>query len=165
MNILVVEDALVDRLAPASTARPAWAITCGSYRLIDWLSHLEGTLATHVRPLLAQIVAADFPELATEIDTSAETTLIVNARLAPTFSNFAKLNEFTKTYGSSEAPVAAGQAAITIKTKNLCAAAEEVGSTVGQFAAGLFASSGTGGLQVQVVDDEFMMLDLSLIHI
>jgi len=159
MNILVVEDALVDRLAPASTARPAWAITCGSYRLIDWLGRMEGTLATHVRPFLAQIVAADFSAMATEIDTSAETTLIVNARLAPTFSNFAKLNDFAKTHGQSETPAAAGQAAIAIKTAKLIAAVEEAGSTVGQFAAGLFAPSGTGDLQSQGVEAEFMMLD------
>ena len=159
MNILVVEDALVDRLAPASTARPAWAITCGSYRLIDWLSRMEGTLATHVRPYLGSIVAADFPALATEIDSSAETTLIINARLAPTFSNFAKLSNFAKTHGQSGTLTAAGQAAICIKTAKLSAAAEEAGSTVGQFAAGLLASAGTGSLQAQVIDDEFMMLD------
>lgn len=159
MNILVVEDALVDRLAPASTARPAWAITCGSYRLIDWLSRMDGTLVTHVRPFLGQIVAKDFPVLASEIDASAETTLIVNARLAPTFSNFAQLNDFAETHQQSETPVAASQAAIMIKTAELCAAAKEARTTVGQIAAGLFAASGNGGLQFQSVDSAFMMLD------
>ena len=159
MNILVVEDSLVGRLAPASTARPAWAITCGSYRLIDWLSRIEGTLATHVRPFLTEIVAADFPAIVSEVDRNVETTLIVNARLAPTFTNFAKLNAFAKTHGQSGTSIAAGQAAIAIETAVLCAAAEEAGSTVGQFAAGVLASSATGGLQFQSVDAEFMMLD------
>ena len=159
MNILVVEDALVDRLAPASTARPAWAITCGSYRLIDWLGRMEGNLSSHVRPHLASVVAADFPALAAEIDRGAETTLIVNARLAPTFSNFSLLNDFAQTYGPSATLVAASQVALTIKTQVLAAAAEKAGTTIGQFAARLLASSGAEGLQAQVVDAEFMMLD------
>jgi len=159
MNILVVEDALVDRLAPASTARPTWAITCGSYRLIDWLSRIEGTLVTHVRPYLGQIVAADFPQLASEIDTSAETTLIVNARLAPTFSNFAKLNDFAKAYRQSETPAAAGQSVIAINTAALSAAAATAGSTVGNFAAELLTATESGGLQVQSIDAAFKMLD------
>lgn len=159
MNIFVVEDALVDRLAPASTARPAWAITCGSYRLIDWLSRIEGNLATHVRSYLAPTVAEDFPALAAEIDVTAETTLIVNARLAPTFSNFAQLNDFANTQQLSETPVAAGQAAIMMKTAELCAAAEEARATVGQMAAELFAPSVNRGLQFQSVDAAFTMLD------
>ncbi len=159
MNILVVEDARVDRLAPASTARPTWAITCGSYRLIDWLSRIEGTLVAHVRPFLASLVSQDFPVLASEIDSSAETTLIVNARLAPTFSNFAKLNDFSRTHQQTKTLVDAGQAAICVETTKLCAAAEAAGSTVGQFAAELFTSLRDGSLQGQVVDDEFTMLD------
>ena len=158
MNILVVEDALVDRLAPASTARPTWAITCGSYRLIDWLSRIEGTLVADVRPFLAQIVAADFPQLASEIDTSAETTLIVNARLAPTFSNFAKLNDFATTYGQSATPVYAGHAVIAMKTEALSVAAQEAGATVGEFATKLLTSTESSPL-LQSVDTAFKMLD------
>ena len=154
MNILVVEDTLVDRLAPASTSRPAWAITCGSFRLIDWLSRMEGTLTTHVRPFLAAIVAADFPQLASEIDSSAKTTLIVNARLAPTFSNFAKLNEFAKTYGQSAPQTYAGQAVIAIKTETLFRFAKEAGSTVGEYATSLFTLAEAG-----LPDTSFKMLD------
>ncbi len=154
MNILVVEDALVNRLAPASTARPAWAITCGSYRLIDWLSRIDGNLVAHVRPFLAQIVAADFPQLASEIDSNAETTLVVNARLAPTFSNFAKLNEFAKTYGQSAPQAHAGQAVIAIKTETLFRVAKEAGSTVGEYAAKLFTLTEAG-----LPDTSFQMLD------
>ncbi len=160
MNILVVEDTLVDRLAPASTSRPAWAITCGSFRLIDWLSRMEGNLTTHVRPFLAAIVAADFPALTSDFNQNEETTLIVNARLAPTFSNFSMLNGFIQSHGQSETPVAAsGNSAVLIKTGTLCAAAEEAGLVFGQFAAQLIESSQTGGLQTQIVDGEFLMLD------
>jgi len=55
--------------------------------------------------------------------------------------------------------LSAGQAAISIKTAALCAAAKEAGSTVGEFAAELIASSGADGLQFQSVDAEFVMLD------
>jgi glucose-1-phosphate thymidylyltransferase len=104
-------------------------------------------------------VAADFPALEAAIDTNLEMTLIVNARLAPTFTNFAKLNQFIKSHLQSDTPVAAGQAVMAMKTGLLRSAAEKAGVTVGQFAAGLFASSSADSLQFQTVDMALTMLD------
>ena len=49
MNMVVFEDAGVEKLFPVTTGRPAYAITCASYRLIDWLSDLDGNLIGLVR--------------------------------------------------------------------------------------------------------------------
>ncbi len=165
MNILVVEDTRVGRLAPASTSRPAWAITCGSYRLIDWLTRIEGALTAHVRPFLVQVVALDFPALACGIDDHEDTTLIVNARLAPTFSNFALLNDFVKAHRLPDSPVAAASeataatAALVIKTGTLCAAADQADQAVGQFAARLVESQAVTDLPIRQAESGFMMLD------
>ncbi len=82
MSILVVEDSSVDRLAPITLARPAFAISCGAARLIDQLAGLGQSLHAVVRPHLRAIVAADYPELSVE-SPSDHRILIVNARLVP----------------------------------------------------------------------------------
>ena len=38
MEIIVFEDRYVPRLHPITVGRPAYAISCGSYRLVDWLA-------------------------------------------------------------------------------------------------------------------------------
>lgn len=91
MNIVVFEDAGVEKLFPITTGRPAYAITCGSYRLIDWLSELEGNLVGMVRPYLETIQMLDFPQFADQLDSNLKWTLAVNARLAPTVPNVRRL--------------------------------------------------------------------------
>ena len=81
MNIVVFEDAGVEKLFPITTGRPAYAITCGSFRLIDWLSELDGNLVGLVRPYLETIQMLDFPQLAEQLDSKLKWTLVVNARL------------------------------------------------------------------------------------
>lgn len=81
MQAVVFEDRFVSRLQPASRARPAYAITCGGCRLIDWLPRLATTVRGVVRRYLADLQAADFPPLCGGLQ--AEPTLFVNARLVP----------------------------------------------------------------------------------
>jgi len=91
MNVIVFEDAGTEKLFPITTSRPAYAITCGSFRLIDWLSELEANLVGIVRPYFETIQLSDFPVFQEQLDPNLKWTLVVNARLAPTVSNFRKL--------------------------------------------------------------------------
>ncbi len=89
INTLVFEDALVSRLAPISTSRPAYAITCATYRLIDLLEPLAGPTVGLVRPYLRSVQSREFNNLAVQLNEQLEWTLVANARLAPTLSNLA----------------------------------------------------------------------------
>ncbi len=93
MNILVFEDSLVDNLYPVTTGRPAYAITCGSFRLLDWLVQLGKPLSGWVRPHLKTLQSLDFPELNQELSTANRWTLLVNARLVPSRANFLQLQK------------------------------------------------------------------------
>ena len=88
MSILIFEDAGVAHLAPISTSRPVFHITCGGYRLIDWLTLLNRPIAASVRPHLRPVLHADSPELGEDRSVS----LLVNARLVPSKSNFRTLS-------------------------------------------------------------------------
>lgn len=95
MNIVCFEDALVARLNPATLARPAYAVTCASLRLLDWLRLLEsqslggqslgGKLFADVRPYLQVIQSLDFELSSPPASTlsGTEDLLLVNARLVP----------------------------------------------------------------------------------
>jgi len=88
MNIIVFEDSGVENLYPVTTGRPAYAITCASLRLVDFLKSLNSRMVGIVRPFLERIQMLDFPELEQSLDLSQRWTLIVNARLAPTVKNW-----------------------------------------------------------------------------
>lgn len=86
MQIICFEDEFVDQLQPITQARPAYAITCASLRLIDWLRSMPGTLGVSVRPYLKVIQKLD---LGLEVPASmgdADGVLLVNARLVPLVS-------------------------------------------------------------------------------
>ncbi len=91
MNIVVFEDAGVEKLFPITTGRPAYTITCASYRLVDWLVELDGNLVGLVRDYLEMIQLNDFPVFRESLDSRWKWTLIVNARIAPTASNIRRL--------------------------------------------------------------------------
>jgi UDP-N-acetylglucosamine diphosphorylase / glucose-1-phosphate thymidylyltransferase / UDP-N-acetylgalactosamine diphosphorylase / glucosamine-1-phosphate N-acetyltransferase / galactosamine-1-phosphate N-acetyltransferase len=102
-EIVVFEDAQVSRLDPVATARPAYAITCGSYRLVDWLSQLGARIICGiVRPHLRQIQRLDFGALCGEEPSDASARLYVNARLIASRKNFETLRDWIKTnrYGA-----------------------------------------------------------------
>jgi glucose-1-phosphate thymidylyltransferase len=84
-TIICFEDAAVQRLAPVVTARPAYAISCASFRLIDWLKRLGLPILASCRPHLRAIQQLDFGVSQATITPNLETpTLLVNARLVPT---------------------------------------------------------------------------------
>lgn len=95
MHIVAFEDELATRLYPLTIGRPTYAISCGSLRLVDWLSRLaERTAATLqgvVRPHLSDIQKLDFPQFVAEGPGQSTTRLLVNARLAPCLNNFEAL--------------------------------------------------------------------------
>ncbi len=94
MNIIVFEDEQVTRLHPVSLGRPAYAISCGSFRLIDWLRELGCPLRGVVRPYLAELQRIDFADLAQSLTPGP--TLMVNARLVPSVDTFQQLRSLLK---------------------------------------------------------------------
>ena len=98
MLILCFEDARVEKLAPITHARAAYAITCAGYQLIDWLDEVrrqipDASLAGEVREHLQAIQDADHPlddiPASLSLDEKADASgnipdvLLVNARLVP----------------------------------------------------------------------------------
>lgn len=93
MNLIVFEDAGTPLLFPITIGRPAYAITCASFRLIDWLNEFDGNLVGLVRPHLETIQLHDFPEFQQQLDSSLKWTMVINARLAPSMSNIRRLQQ------------------------------------------------------------------------
>ncbi|MGV3486016.1 MAG: putative sugar nucleotidyl transferase [Planctomycetaceae bacterium] len=95
--VLVYEDAAIDRLQPVTTARPGYAISCASFRLIDWLGELGLPIYGQVRPHLTTIQQEDFglAEPPSELDATAM-LLVVNARLVPTPSVLPTLQQLIR---------------------------------------------------------------------
>ncbi len=83
MSIVLFEDEHVARLDPVAVGKPAFAISCGSYRLIDLAAQLGQPMHAIVRKHLAQIVAADFQGLGPIPAEAREPALWINARLVP----------------------------------------------------------------------------------
>ena len=83
MNIVLFEDPFVERLFPITLTRPAYAITCGSLRLIDLAKCLSGEIGGSVRSYLTDF-QRDYLEWAGEATPkSSQPTLWLNARLIP----------------------------------------------------------------------------------
>lgn len=82
MKIVVFEDSLVSKLHPVTLARPAFAISCGGYQLVDLLPRLGHSISFFVRPHLRESVLFDYPlqELAGPLEGDY---CFVNARLVP----------------------------------------------------------------------------------
>lgn len=91
MLIVAFEDRHVDRLYPATIGRAAYNITCGSYRLLDWLSELaaqrDAALRVVVRPHLREIVQTNLPNLFAPF-TAGQPILLVNARAVASRSSY-----------------------------------------------------------------------------
>ena len=91
INTLVFEDELVPQLAPITTGRLAYAVSCASYRLIDFLLPIAGPTVGLVRPHMQAMQENDFSEVQTQLDSKLPWTLIVNARLVPSIANLKEL--------------------------------------------------------------------------
>jgi len=111
MQIVVFEDELVSRLYPISVGRPAYAITCATYRLIDWLARLSRetgiVLRGVVRPHLAEIQRLDFPQVSPVVPTVETPALLVNARLVPSVAAYEAIQRLVE--GLENAAVLNGQ--------------------------------------------------------
>jgi glucose-1-phosphate thymidylyltransferase len=83
MSVVLFEDEAVAQLDPVALGKPAFAIHCGGYRLVDLATQLQGRIVTVVRRHLAKVVAADFPEFCGHLPDSAGPTLWINARMVP----------------------------------------------------------------------------------
>ncbi|MEO1615207.1 MAG: putative sugar nucleotidyl transferase [Planctomycetota bacterium] len=99
MKLICFEDSVVRQLEPITHARPAYAITCASYRLLDWMSDLPGDLSVSVRSYLAlleftdkQLTAPEWPDI------DGEDVLLVNARLVPRVQLLQQLQELCKQF-------------------------------------------------------------------
>jgi glucose-1-phosphate thymidylyltransferase len=92
MNIVVYEDSQATRLHPITLARPAYAITCGAYRLVDWLHELNGARRGIVRPYLQEIQRVEFGGL--DSRPVPGPTLLVNARLVPSLLTYQQLQKW-----------------------------------------------------------------------
>ena len=104
MNLIVFEDSGVERLGATALGRPAYAITCASFRLIDWLETFDANLLGLVRSHLSLIQLNDFPQLGRQLDRHSAWTLVVNARMAPSVANVGRLRQlFDLTVGDSPA--------------------------------------------------------------
>jgi len=92
MNIVVFEDDQVAKLHPITLGRPTYAITCGGFRLVDWLTKMSPCVEGLVRPHLQAIQVLDYPHLARPADVSTNSgCLAVNARLVPSHALFERL--------------------------------------------------------------------------
>ena len=91
VNIVVFEDQQVEQLYPVTLSRPAYAVTCGCYRLFDWLTAVDTPVCGLVRSYLAEIQRQDFSDFCRE-ESAASTTLLINARLVPSRRNFVELS-------------------------------------------------------------------------
>lgn len=97
VQIVIFEDPQVEDLSPITEGRPAFAIGCAGYRLIDLVRELELPTALVVRSHLTGVVAADYPQpkkLSNGVpDRLAGPALLVNASLVPNISNLEHLRE------------------------------------------------------------------------
>jgi glucose-1-phosphate thymidylyltransferase len=96
MQIIVFEDEGVERLHPITIGRPAYGITCASYRLVDWLPRLGDALRAVTRTHLREIQRVDYPQLDGARFSGNALTLLVNARVVPSVSSFKALQRLAK---------------------------------------------------------------------
>jgi UDP-N-acetylglucosamine diphosphorylase / glucose-1-phosphate thymidylyltransferase / UDP-N-acetylgalactosamine diphosphorylase / glucosamine-1-phosphate N-acetyltransferase / galactosamine-1-phosphate N-acetyltransferase len=92
MQIVLFEDDAVERLAPLAAAEPAFAITCGSYKLVQLVSGL-GPEITLVRKHLRRVEAESFPRRTPSPGPLEAPVLFVNARVVPSVSARLKLQK------------------------------------------------------------------------
>ena len=128
MHIIIFEDNQAPQLFPATIARPAFAITVGTYRLIDLAQRFGSHVEVMVRPYLREITKLDFPNLWTpEKQPRSTPVLALNARVVPHIGLFHELQEAVKK-GQSGIVHTSGGIACALFTKDSPFPHEFVGS-------------------------------------
>lgn len=83
MSIILFEDDRVAQLYPITIGRPAFAISCGTWRLVDLLAGLGAPIRWVVRPHLRDSVDADYGALRRIAPSATDAELLVNAAVVP----------------------------------------------------------------------------------
>ncbi len=92
VQIITFEDEHVYRLFPVTLGRPAYAVLCASYRLIDWIEKLGARPQALVRDYIRDVQIADFPSIEPiSVGRTAGSTLWINARLVPARATYRAL--------------------------------------------------------------------------
>jgi UDP-N-acetylglucosamine diphosphorylase / glucose-1-phosphate thymidylyltransferase / UDP-N-acetylgalactosamine diphosphorylase / glucosamine-1-phosphate N-acetyltransferase / galactosamine-1-phosphate N-acetyltransferase len=92
VQTITFEDELVHQLFPITLARPAYAMLCGSYRLVDWIEQLDQAPQAVVRDYLIDLQEADYPCFRKRPDEPPRKhTMWINARLVPSRHTFETL--------------------------------------------------------------------------
>ncbi|TWU05836.1 putative sugar nucleotidyl transferase [Stieleria varia] len=153
MQIICFEDSQVEQLTPVTLARPAYAISCASIKLIDWLRTLDGQLSVSVRPHLADLERLDAGLSAPDAITSNTVVrggiLLVNARLVPRVETLATLKRLAQSEQTSVILDTDGQTLLVARiTESDCLKIPESGSTL----ATTLAMSGESGSETPTGD-------------
>ena len=106
MNLFLFEDSAAKQLAPITLTRPAWAISCASFRLIDWIAELADSITSVVRPHLQTLQLNDYPSFAQNHDAANGPVVLVNARMTPSLSNIEQLKSLASQYAPDQGIVA-----------------------------------------------------------
>lgn len=94
MQTITFEDEFVSQLFPITLARPAYAMLCGSYRLVDWIEQLDSAPQAVVRDYLINIQEEDYPCFRKrDGQAPREYTMWINARLVPSVHTFTALRK------------------------------------------------------------------------
>lgn len=96
MAVILFEDDAVRQLYPITVGRPAMAIGCGSYRLLDLAGRLGGPLRAIVRPHLRPIIEADYPALVGDLNHDPRGAVLLNARAVPSVEAVARLDRLVR---------------------------------------------------------------------
>ncbi len=91
MSVILFEDGSVPQLHPVTIGKPALAISCGSYRLVDLMGRLGRPVKAIVRPHLRELLKADFPDMVVDDGRPRESVLLVNARMVPSVTVLERL--------------------------------------------------------------------------
>ncbi|MCA9102523.1 MAG: hypothetical protein KDA63_15280 [Planctomycetales bacterium] len=97
MSIVLFEDNRVSGLYPITIGRPAFSITCGSYRLIDLAADLDHRVNWAIRPHLREVAARDYASLKQFSDgdlnrTDGDPLLLINASMVPSADVYRQLS-------------------------------------------------------------------------
>jgi len=96
MTVILFEDEQVAQLDPVALGRPAFAISCGSYRLVDLVATLGQPIRASVRPHLRELVRHDFPGISADDGELTAPLLMINARLVPSVAAIGELAALVK---------------------------------------------------------------------